>query len=429
MEKQQAKAEKKTRFSFAWKALTVLISLLILYTAYHVFFGLSESVKTTPAGLVEQSNSIILEGVIFRNEEPIATNNKGDLRPYLSNGEMATVDAAVAAVYSKSLKNDVNSKIEELENKLDIYKQSNVRGLVSIVDIERINAEIEQLYTSIMLALSNGDNYKAARAEKELLICLNTLEIYEGKVKNYNDEIASIEAELDELYNAFEGEKEYVFADKGGYFYYSCDGYEQELTLEALDTLTVSDLKDICERVKDKPITKSSYKCKFVYESTWHIASLCDDKSAALLEVGREYTATVFDIKEREIKVMLEKKGESENGQSVLVFSCSTSPAGFDYTRYQSFKLDISSIEGYRVPKEALQTVVDKKTGEEKVGVYVLNASVVEFKRVDIISEGEGYYIVAKLDRSKENYTEYLDLNDLIILDTNGMYDGKVLTK
>ena len=79
-------------------------------------------------------------------------------------------------------------------------------------------------------------------------------------------------------------------------------------------------------------------------------------------------------------------------------------PEGFDYTRYQTFKLDVSMIEGYRVPREALVTLVDKKTGEEKVGVYILDASVVHFRRVEIIAEGNGYYIVTKFDKSKENY-------------------------
>ena len=34
-----------------------------------------------------------------------------------------------------------------------------------------------------------------------------------------------------------------------------------------------------------------------------------------------------------------------------------------------------------------------------------------------------------KLDKTKENYYEYLNLNDLIILEPDGMYEGKILTK
>ena len=420
---------KKLKFSFAWKALTLVILLLIIYTGYHVFFGLAESVKTTPAGLASQSNSVILEGVIFREEELVSTKNQGDIRPYFSNGERVSIDSAVAAVYTKSGNAEANEKIAELEEKLEIMKRSNVKGLVSIVDIERVNSEIEKLYTSLMLSLSQGDNLKAQNIQKELLICLNQLKIYEGEVDNYNDEIKAIEAELDELYNSFEGEKEYIWADNGGYVYYNCDGYEQTLTLDALESLTVNGLSDILKQVKDKPVSDTNYRCKFVYSNVWQMATLCDNSTVALLEVGKEYSVTIFDIKERHITVTLEKIGESNGEKTLLVFSCSTMPEGFDYTRYQSFKLDISTIEGYRVPLEALQRVVDDETGEEKIGVYILNASVVQFRRVEIIAEGNGYYIVAKLDKSKENYHEYLDLNDLIILDTDGMYDGKTLKR
>lgn len=421
--------EPKKKLSFAWKAITIAILLLIIYTIYHIFFGLSGSVQTTPAGLVEQSNSIILEGVIFRNEEPVSSQYSGDMRPYYANGERVSIDSAVAAVYVTSGNEHTNEKIAELEYELEIMKQSNIRGLVSIVDIERVNSEIEKLYTSLMLSISKGENLQAKKIEKELLICLNQLKIYEGEVKNYNSEIEAIERELDELYGSFEGDKEYIWADNGGYVYYYCDGYENILTPEALETLSINGFKDTLASVKNEPVIDSSYRCKFVYGNVWNIATLCDSETVSLLEEGKQYSATVFDVKERKITITLEKIGESDGENTLLTFSCNTMPEGFDYTRYQSFKLDISSIEGYRVPIEALQTVVDKETGEEKLGVYVLNASVVSFRRVEIIAEGNGYYIVAKLDKSKDNYQEYLNLNDMIILDTKGMYDGKTLRR
>ena len=432
MEKQNVNEQnntKKTRFSLAWKLLTVAISLLIIYTAYHVLFGLSESVATTSAGLATQNTSIMLEGVIFRNEEPISTQYQGDMRTYFYNGERVSVDSAVAAVYTEYLGEDVNSKIDEIKDKIEILERSNVKGLVSVVDIENLNAEIDELYTALMLATSNTENYKIAAIEKELTVCLNRMKIYKGEVKNYNTEIEALKTELDLLYNSFRGDMEYVFADKGGYFYHSCDGYENILTYEILTTLTPSSLTDFLEQTKTIPKTNSEYRCKFVYDSTWKLASVCDESTAAMLEEGKEYFITLFDIKKRELAVTLEQISESQSGECILVFSCDTMPEGFDYARYQSFRLDISSIDGYRVPMEALVNVIDATTGEEKQGVYILNASVVYFRRVEIIAEDNGYYIVQKIDRSKENYQEYLNLNDSIIIDPDGMYDGKILKK
>ena len=432
MEKQnntEQKVNKKPRLTLTWKLITVVISLLIIYTVYHVFFGLSESVPTTVAGLVNQNSSIMLEGVIFRNEEPISVKYQGDMRTYFSNGERVSVDSTVAAIYSDYSGEDKNARIDELKDRIDILERSNVKGLISVVDIEKLNLEIDQLYTSLMLAKANNNNYKIAAIEKELTICLNQMKIYRGEVDSYNAEIAQLQTELDALYESFTGDKEYIYADKGGYFYHSCDGYEETLTYEKLASLTPSSLRDICNQTKENPKIDSAYRCKFVYENTWRIATACTDEIVALLEVGKTYDITVFDIKERLLKVTLEQIGESQNGESVVVFVCSNMPQGFDYSRYQSFKLDMSLVEGYRVPKEALVTLVDEVSGETKTGVYVLSGSTVYFRRVDIIAEGNGYYVASKLDKSKENYLEYLNLNDIIILEPDGMSDGKILKR
>ena len=429
--KTQSKEKKvqKSRFSFMWKILTVAISLLIVYTGYHIFFGLSESLPTTVAGLVEQQNSIMLEGVIFRNEETISTKYQGDMRPYFANGERVSTDSAVAAIYSQYSGDDINSKIEEIKEKINILERSNVKGLTSIADIERQNAEIDRLYTARMLAISNNENYKVKEIEKELAIALNKMKIYSGEVKSFNVEIESLKTELEALYNSFKGEKEYIFADKGGYFYHSCDGYENSLTYESLSILNVDSLKSLLDQTKHNSKINSEYTCKFVYDSTWKLASVCDEVTASALKVGKQYSIILFDVKERELKVTLEEIRESQNGECVIVFSCATMPEGFDYTRYQSFRLDITSISGYRVPKEALVTVLDKESGEEKTGVYIVQGSVAYFRRIEIIAEGNGYYIASELDKSKENYKEYLNINDLIILEPDGVYDGKILSK
>lgn len=426
---EQKKSDKKPRFSLAWKALTIVISLLIIYTGYHVLWGLSESVPTTAAGLVEQTRSVMLEGVIFRNEEPISTKYQGNMLPYISNGEKASKDYVVASIYSKFLSDNINDKIDELEEKLEILNRSNVKGLVSVVDIEKLENDIDKLYTSLMLAVSNNENYKVKQIEKELTICLNQMKIYKGEVSNYNSEIEALKSEISAYYALFDGEKEDIVAYNGGYFYYHCDGYENILTYEKLDSLTVNSLMGLLDDTKKSPVVNSSYTCKFVYASIWKMASVCDEATVALLEEGKEYSITLFDVKERNLKVNLEKIGEIQDGKAVLVFSCDTMPEGFDYSRYQSFKLEISTLEGYRVPNEALVSVIDENTGEEIKGVYILNASKVYFRRVDVIVNSEGYCIVKTLDRSKENYYEYLNLNDLIILEPDGMFDGKTLNK
>jgi hypothetical protein len=85
----------------------------------------------------------------------------------------------------------------------------------------------------------------------------------------------------------------------------------------------------------------------------------------------------------------------------------------------------MGALSGYRVPSESLRTV----NGER--GVYILVGNVVEFRRVTVIGEGRGYYIVATYESDAEegsvSKTPYLYINDLIITSGNDLYDGKLI--
>ena len=97
-------------------------------------------------------------------------------------------------------------------------------------------------------------------------------------------------------------------------------------------------------------------------------------------------------------------------------------PSGFDYARVQEVELLVNSIQGYRVPTEALTT----QKGLD--GVYVLSSSEVFFRRVNILYRGADYVVVAERDASTENYKEFLNLNDRIItfVSDGELYEGRI---
>ena len=410
------------KFSPAWKGGTLIIFFLILYTLYHIIFGLSASVQTTAAGLVREESSVVLEGIIFRDEQVILNKNEGNIYPYLENGERIESGGKVGELCHSS-KYSLYEKISQLKQELYILEHSNDKSLYSVVDIQETEKQIEELYTALMKALATRDTYRATKIEQQLLIFLNKMEIYKGNVKNYDAQISQLKSELERLYSNVKGSKEYVYADIGGYVYYECDGYEDELAFENLDVISVEHLVNLTNKVKSNPIKSSDYICKIVYSHTWYLSSACDRQTASSLSEGNIYTITLFGTRERQIDVKLEKIVDNGIKNVMLVFSCEVMPEDFDYLRYQEFKLDILETEGYRVPQTAVQSIQDDN-GNKITGVYILDGSVVRFKKITIIAEKDGYYIV-----SKNNNKEYLHLNERIILDPAGMYEGKILKK
>ena len=428
MENEKIKQIKKN-ISPAWIAITVLLSMLILYTVYHVFGNTGGVVKTTPTGFTEQTVYVVLEGVVVREETVLKSNYSDGVKYLVSNGERISADSPVAEVYSSKAAENAYLKISELEEKLYILRRSNDVGVVSVTDIERLETEMSRLYSELVLATSKGELAKAEALEKELLICLNKKKIYDGTVKNYKSEIARLEAEINALYASFGGNKETVSVSEGGYFYHACDGYESMLTPDVLSSIGLVDLKGKISEVKDKPTIENNEIGKMVYDYTWYLASVCDEAVAAALVEGESYEVTLFSERDISVSMTVERLGESDGESRLVVFSCTVMPDGFEFGRYQNIQIKISSVKGYRVPASALCEVKDKESGEKIKGVYILNASVVHFRRVEIIAECDGYYIVAECDKSREDHREYLDLNDLIIVSGDDLYDGKIIER
>ena len=79
-----------------------------------------------------------------------------------------------------------------------------------------------------------------------------------------------------------------------------------------------------------------------------------------------------------------------ENGDFVLLFSSPDPPEDFAYLRCQRVRIEYEVYEGYRVPIEAVRHY------DGMTGVYTLHGGYVYFRRINVLYEGEGYYIVSK---------------------------------
>ena len=128
---------------------------------------------------------------------------------------------------------------------------------------------------------------------------------------------------------------------------------------------------------------------------------------------------------EIETDSITEESHELDTSKTYLLFSSFDLARISGLERHQSVRINLGSKTGYRIPAEALHTV-----GEDR-GVYILVGNMIEFRRITIIGEGDGYYIVSTYERDFEDNLgseiPYLYINDLIVTSGKDLYDGKLL--
>ena len=198
-----------------------------------------------------------------------------------------------------------------------------------------------------------------------------------------------------------------------GYFSADVDGYEQVLTPELLSTMSIAQL----ESLEPAAISSNAFG-RLITSSRWYYVAAVPTENLKELDVND--TATVqFAISGSEsLPMQVERLGDDENGQSLLVLSSELSLQSVTLLRRQQADIILRSHHGLRVPKEAIRTDEAGNTG-----VYILETTSAQWKPVTLLYDDGDSYVVA-LDKSA---TDNLWPGDEIIVNAKELYDGKVV--
>ncbi len=134
----------------------------------------------------------------------------------------------------------------------------------------------------------------------------------------------------------------------------------------------------------------------------------------------------------------VEHIGDPQDGQVAVVLSSNRFLSDTTLLRRQTVELVFNSIQGIRVPTEAVrvetETQTDRETGEEKevsiTCVYVQVGVVAERKPVSVLAQGEDYYIVKPLleqDAGASQAKRALRAGDQVVIAGERIWDGMIL--
>ena len=399
----------------------LLCAAVMAYVLYHCLdIG---SVRIETAHAVESTEYEIagLTGYIFRDEHIVTSTNSGAAIYRVSDGEKVSVGTELARVYTSGSTAEYVSRRDAIENDIELLQRS-IAMKSAAASIAKTNEAIDRAYSSLMAAIAREDAEATRHWSEELAIYLNAYDYVIGKT-DLDAALAEKKAELAALADSYSGVYDSVVCEKSGYFCYGADGYEDIFNYSSAESLTRAELSEMIGKMKTAGTGTDGTVGRMIYDFEWYLAvpataELCEKMSEA---AGYEITFTSSHMK---LTMTLDRiailPGEAEG---LLVFVSGEHPEDFDFGREQGIEILVDTTVGYRVPREALREHKGFK------GVYIIAASEIKFRRVNILLETDGYYVVAERDLSTENYSEFLDLNDEVIISISDgeLYDGRLL--
>lgn len=416
-----------------------IIGFAIYQVARHVTVGLN----TLRTQEILDESYVELELYVFRDEQILVAEGSDTYLYAVPDGGRVGVGQALGTAYAlgdPALSAELQQRLNAYGDRIRLLQE--LGGPGTPADAREAADAADRAYLALLEAAGRGDLSAAGSLAEGMQDGLSRYDVLTGAAGGQS--AAALEQERAALMSAYTPLLS-MTAERSGYFYYGCDGYESLFSYALPMEMTPADFRALTEsRAGAIPAGAVG---KMVYSPTWYAAAYIPLSDGALevfqqgIQYGTTYTMRVVDGADAELEMTIVRLVPDEGG-ALVVFRSQDMPAGFDFPRSFTAETVALQARGYRIPAEALVTLYSHKTGEEVRGVYILAGNVVEFRKISIQVARDGYVIAhtyedmkAYLDSLSEEERakrtadgwSYLGLNDNIITSGNELYEGKVI--
>lgn len=417
------------RSSLGIKFLMLAITLgILVYFSFQIFNYFDNPLSTTMAYNYSVDECVeITGGYVIRREEVLPDDDSDLLRLQRKEGERVSSGGMVAMVYVDQASLDRQSEMESLAARIEQleYAQESAYGYEANV---KLDAQIAQSIRDVRGALAAGRLDTAESHTASLRAMVLKRDFSWSDLEDVDTLLDTLRQELRTLRSQTAGSVRRISAPKAGLYSAVVDGYETVLMPESMEGLTPSQMASI----QADPAVKSNVG-KLILGDTWYYAAVMPAADIKTLREARDLSLRFSKGVERDLPVTIQSVGAEENGRSVVIFQGKTYLSHLTLLRQQSAQVITNTLEGIRVPKEALRILTKTKENEDGStsqiqisGIYCIIGLEAWFKPVEILYNGEGFLLVQSASQDEKLR---LRPGDEVIISAQDLYDGKVVRK
>lgn len=409
MKKQNFTANKGNWLIISVVVLIVLFVVIQFYKVTHI------ELKTQTATVSTVYDKASSEALFIRDESVVEKAATGVTVPCFEDGDKINVKGNVAMQFSSSKAAANYSKYTDLTNQIKYYQTLEAQTVGQSANLETINEDIEQKVINYADGLCRN---KIGDTAQELDSVLVRRQLIIGEDVDLLSIIENLRDKRNS-YSSFSKPDKYIKTDESGVFSSYTDGYENIIDFDKAEETSVKEFKSALSAV-DKSKDVADNVGKLVTSYTWYVQTLVSTYTVKNLENGDYVNIVLKDDSSKEFKAEIVSGADVSLGQkeTLLVLKLNEMDADIAKLRKTEIEIRRNKYEGIKIPSEALHVVNGKK------GVYVLIASQIKFREVNIIYSDDDY-VLAEYDESNTNS---IHLYDKIITQGKDLKDGKVYT-
>lgn len=386
--------------------IAFIVACVFALIGAQIYRGMNGTNNTQDAVLYTCKESIDFTGIFVRDEAVIYSSHidEGIMSYAVSDGSRLSKNSTVARIYDSYSQIYNRYRIERLKEELTNLRRAQDPGTTDYAQPEFISAQIGDNYKNLLLNIAKGDYGVVYDNSLDLLKLMNIYNIAANIEHDYNARITVLENELASLNAALKEPVATINSLNTGYFTSVVDGYETELSLDKIGNLTVEDIKRIIAKPTNITGSQKNAIGKVFSGYSWKMVGVIDVADRYFVNQTLLFS---IDSSENVHTVTVESITPTGNGnEAIIVISCEELDSELAATRVADVELTFIEKTGIRAPRLSVRF----KDGVK--GVYVMVGEQLQFKKLDVIYEGDDYILSKNTSDS-----EYLNLYDRIVID------------
>lgn len=407
---------KKRKNSFNNRLFLILVAAAFVIYLIARFIGTFSNYETEPAAHVTVNDSFTATGWFFRDETTISGSSGDSVKHIVYSGERVQKDAALAIVYSDEEALALSREIEPLDNRIELLDTA-LQAASDSSDAAQLDQMITQSIQQLDELIKSGSGSALASSANSLRMLSLRHEATNLDATAISTERDTLEAERASLEQQLSGRTSELSAPTSGYYSEVVDGYENVLTLDQLDSLTIEGFHELTQGAEQ--VDSNQVLGKIIEGFTWYLVAEVPAEQADRLSVGRDlrvnFTQASLESPVTVYSILDERGSET----SMLVLEGTEFNSEMVSMREQPVEIILQTYSGLKVPKAAvrMEPVTDSEGNvTERTVVYILSGGVQKSKIIKTLYETEDYYVV---EQSATNADMLVEQDQIIVSGRN----------
>ena len=400
-----------------WMIPVLLFVVLILCNVVRGFFQTRITLEMLQTDRIEES--VAGSGVLIKSEICATLPTDGTTEIIVSDGDRVAKSEMLAMVYSGVADEETRVHLADINKRIAAMENSHAGDRVFLNDVTKIESEIASDVDEIIAQAAEYNTEALSEYKYSISTMADQKAVAKGEKETFANDLVQLRSERSVL-EAKLGKLETVAtADIPGIFVEGHDGFEQELTPEALLSMTPQTVSDVISREKNDKIKQAeegTYTYKIVNNYVYYVAQTLDD-AFCTFAVGDGVQLRFSDLAKEAVPAkIVHISDKDENGQRCVVSECTKYVEGLLKNRVVNVEFVKKSISGYKVKTEYLHTV------DNAVGLFIKRGAVMKFIPVNVVYSTEEEAIVSAAGNDKP-----IKAYDEVVTAAPEFADGRVI--